>query len=66
MSIPIWGAAVARDPKANQQNLAEMFAMYQQGKIRPHVSKTFPLDQGGAAIQYLMDRKAMGKVVVTV
>jgi len=61
-----WGAAVARDPKANQQNLAEMFAMYQEGKIKPHVSKTFPLDQGGDAIQYLMDRKAMGKVVVTV
>ena len=61
-----WGAAVARDPKANQQNLAEMFAMYQDGKIKPHVSKTFPLDQGGDAIQYLMDRKAMGKVVVTV
>ena len=61
-----WGAAVARDPKANQQNLMEMFAMYQEGKIKPHVSETFPLERGGDAIQYLMDRKAMGKVVVTV
>ena len=40
--------------------------MIQEGKIDPHVSKTFPLEQGGDAIQYLMDRKAMGKVVVTV
>ncbi|MBR9834681.1 MAG: NADPH:quinone oxidoreductase family protein [Alphaproteobacteria bacterium] len=61
-----WGAAVARDPKANQQNLQEMFALYAEGKIKPHVSKTFPLEQGGQAIQYLMDRKVMGKVVVTV
>lgn len=61
-----WGAAVARDPKANQQNLAEMFALYQQGKIKPHVSASFPLEKGGDAIQYLMDRKALGKVVVTV
>ena len=61
-----WGAAVARDPKANQQNLAEMFAFYQEGKIKPHVSATFPLEKGGDAIQYLMDRKALGKVVVTV
>jgi len=61
-----WGAAVARDPKANQQNLAEMFALYQAGKIKPHVSASFPLEKGGDAIQYLMDRKALGKVVVTV
>ncbi len=61
-----WGAAVARDPKANAQNLAEMFAMYAEGKIKPHVSETFPLERGGEAIQYLMDRKALGKVVVTV
>ncbi len=61
-----WGAAVARDPAGNQQNLAEMFAMYQAGKIKPHVSERFPLERGGEAIQYLMDRKAMGKVVITV
>ena len=61
-----WGAAVALDPKGNQQNLAEMFAMYAEGKIKPHVSETFPLERGGEAIQYLIDRKALGKVVVTV
>lgn len=61
-----WGAAVARDPKGNQQNLSEMFQMYAEGKIKPHVSETFPLERGGEAIQYLIDRKALGKVVVTV
>ncbi|MEM9938400.1 MAG: NADPH:quinone oxidoreductase family protein [Pseudomonadota bacterium] len=61
-----WGAAVARDPAANQRNLSEMFQMYAEGKIKPHVSETFPLERGGEAIQYLIDRKALGKVVVTV
>ncbi|CAI8391403.1 MAG: Phthiocerol/phenolphthiocerol synthesis polyketide synthase type I PpsC [Hyphomonas sp. TMED17] len=61
-----WGAAVARDPEANQQNLAEMFAMYAEGKIKPHISNSFPLERGAEAIRELMDRKAMGKVVVTV
>ena len=61
-----WGAHVAREPERNQQNLMEMFAMYQDGKIKPHVSETFPLARGGEAIQYLIDRKALGKVVVTV
>ncbi len=61
-----WGAAVARDPAANQQNLTEMFAMYTSGKIKPHVSSTYPLAEGAKAIQELIDRKVMGKVVVTV
>ena len=61
-----WGAAVARDPEANQQHLAEMFAMYAEGKIKPHISNSFPLERGAEAIRELMDRKAMGKVVVTV
>ncbi len=61
-----WGAAVARDPAGHQQNIKEMFAMYASGKIKPHVSSTYPLSEGAKAIQELMDRKAIGKVVVTV
>lgn len=61
-----WGAFTAREPARNQQNLAELMALYAEGKIRPHVSARFPLAEGGAAIQHLMDRKATGKVVVEV
>ena len=61
-----WGAAVARDPKAHQQNVAELLAMYAAGKIKPHVSEHFPLARAGEAISHLASRKAMGKVVVTV
>jgi len=61
-----WGAAVARDPAAHAANMAELMALYATGKIRPRVSKTFPLEQAGAAIQALSDRSVMGKVVVTV
>jgi NADPH2:quinone reductase len=61
-----WGAAVARDPEANEQNIKELFEMYEAGKIKPHVSNTYPLDQAPAAITELMERKAKGKVVVTV
>ena len=61
-----WGAFVARDPKANAENVAELFALYAAGKIKPHVSATFPLEQGGEAIAHLAARKATGKVVVVV
>jgi NADPH:quinone reductase len=59
-----WGAAVARDQKAHHANVADLFAMYADGKIKPHVSNTYPLAKGGEAIRELMDRKAQGKVVV--
>ena len=60
-----WGAAVARDPKANEQNIKEIFDLYESGKIKPHVSNTYPFEKGADAITELMDRKAKGKVVVT-
>jgi NADPH:quinone reductase len=61
-----WGAFVAREPKANAANVAELMDLYQAGKIKPHVSAKFPLADGAAAIQHLMDRKATGKVVVEI
>ena len=60
-----WGAAVARDPKAHQQNVKELFDLYKAGKIRPHVSNAYPMEQAADAIRELQDRKAQGKVVVT-
>ena len=61
-----WGAAVARDPAGHAQNIAELFDMYTRGQIRPHVSNTYPLEKGADAITELMERRARGKVVVTV
>ncbi len=60
-----WGASTARDPKRAQESLQEIMGMISAGKIHPHVSAKFPLAEGGKAIRMLMDRKAQGKVVVT-
>jgi NADPH:quinone reductase len=60
-----WGAWVAREPKANAVHIATLFELLKTGKINPKVSATFPLARGGEAIQLLADRKAIGKVVVT-
>lgn len=60
-----WGASTARDPKRAQDSLQEMMKWISEGKIHPHVSAKFPLAEGGKAIRMLMDRKAQGKVVVT-
>ena len=60
-----WGAFAARDPQANARHIATLFELLKAGKINPKVSATFPLERGGEAIQLLADRKAIGKVVVT-
>jgi NADPH:quinone reductase-like Zn-dependent oxidoreductase len=46
--------------------LNEIFRLYGEGKIKPVVSKTFPLEQASAAHQYVQQRKNVGKVVLTV
>ena len=61
-----WGAAVMRDPAAHAANMAELMGLYAQGKIRPRISRTYPLERAHEAIQALGDRAVMGKVVVTV
>ncbi|MEL7446133.1 MAG: NADPH:quinone oxidoreductase family protein [Pseudomonadota bacterium] len=59
-----WTAPVSSDPTAIESDLIEVLALYQAGKIKPHISEIFPLECGGEAIQRLIDRKAQGKVVV--
>jgi NADPH2:quinone reductase len=61
-----WGAFVARDPKGHAENLADLFRLYKEGAIRPHVSNTYPLERAADAIKELSERRAKGKVVITI
>ncbi len=61
-----WGAFTAREPKVHQENMRELLTWYAQGKLKPHVSEHFSLDDGPKAIRWMMDRKAKGKVVLQV
>ena len=60
-----WGAFAQRQPQDNVANFQQLFAWYAEGKLKPLVSQTFPLEKAGDAIDTLAKRKAMGKVVVT-
>ena len=59
-----WGAYAARDPKANAAHVATLFRLWDEGKISPRVSATYPLERGGEAIAALAARSVIGKVVV--
>jgi NADPH:quinone reductase-like Zn-dependent oxidoreductase len=60
-----WGAFAARDPRANAAHVEQLFRWWGEGKIAPRVSATYTLERAGEAIAALRDRKAMGKLVVT-
>lgn len=60
-----WGASVFRDPKGHAQNMAELFTLYAEGKIKPRISASFPMEQAADALRMIEERKVMGKVVLT-
>lgn len=60
-----WGAFAQRQPQDNVANFQQLFAWYGEGRLKPLVSQTFPLEKAGDAIDTLAKRKAVGKVVVT-
>lgn len=60
-----WGAFAARDPKANAAHIRTLFRLWDEGKIAPKVSRTWPLAEGGDAIAHMAARQAVGKLVVT-
>jgi NADPH2:quinone reductase len=61
-----WGSYRKHDPKRLRSGFEELFGWYREGRIRPHVSTTLPLAEAADAIRLLMDRRSVGKVVVTV
>ena len=59
-----WGAFARAQPQRNAANMAELLAWYTQGRLRPHVSATFPLARYREALDAVIQRKALGKVVL--
>ncbi len=60
-----WGAFAARDPAANAAHIATLFQLWDERKIAPRISATYPLARGGEAIAAMAARQAIGKLVVT-
>ena len=61
-----WGSFTQRQPEVHRENIRELLALFAAGKLRPQVTQLFPLERAGDALRTLAERKAMGKVIVTV
>ena len=59
-----WGAFVQRDPKRTREHMHELFALYLSKKVRPPITKAYPLAQAALALRDVLERRVMGKVVI--
>lgn len=60
-----WGQFVAHEAERNVENINELFAWHAQGLLHPYISASFPFEKTAEAIQHVANRKALGKVVIT-
>jgi NADPH2:quinone reductase len=61
----LWGNSLRADPVHHAENIAELMQWLAQGKIRPAIDTVFPLDRAVEAINHVMERRAQGKVILT-
>lgn len=45
---------------------AELMELLSSGRVRPHIGATFPLEETAAALRYVADGRAIGKVIIDV
>jgi NADPH2:quinone reductase len=61
-----WGAFREKEPDVEAGNFRQLFAWHSEGRLKPLISWTFPLEQAADALAVLSSRSAMGKLVLTV
>ena len=59
-----WGEFAKREPKANFAMLKELFGWLKEGKLKPHVSQVYPLAETPRALDALLARNVIGKLVI--
>jgi NADPH2:quinone reductase len=60
-----WGEFLRREPQAFAESVTQLGKWYAAGKLKPHITATYPLDRAAEAIALMGARKVVGKVVVT-
>ena len=60
-----WGAYLLQDPGVIRRSFGQLLHWYTEGRLKPHVGSTFPLDKATDALREISERRAMGKIVLT-
>ena len=59
-----WGAFRLKETLLDNKNFEQLFSWYDEGRIKPLVSESYPLSEAAKALRRLMDREAIGKIVL--
>jgi NADPH:quinone reductase len=59
------GGWMRREPERFAESTRQLLRWYTDGRLKPHIDRTFPLERAGEAIAYMAGRQVKGKVVVT-
>ena len=59
-----WGSFMAREARHYEENVQELLSWFSAGKLKPHISATYPLEHSAEALNDVMNRKVKGKVVL--
>jgi NADPH2:quinone reductase len=59
------GEAARRNPAAGEARIKALLQWAAAGKVRPHISHRLPLEDYAKAMRLLIDRKAIGRVALT-
>jgi NADPH2:quinone reductase len=60
-----WGRFTGEESAVNLKNIEELWALFESGKISPAVTDSFPIEQYEEAFNCMMERRARGKVILT-
>jgi NADPH2:quinone reductase len=59
-----WGEFTRREPERFAAAMRQLGRWYADGKLKPYVSRTFPLERAADALTLMAERKVTGKVVL--
>ena len=59
-----WGAFAQKEPQKSLANIHQLLTWFSEGKINPHIDKTYSLQDAPKALGDMMDRKVKGKIVI--
>lgn len=60
-----WGDFARREPDMFAKEMRQLGEWFAAGKLKPHITRTFPLDRASEALMLMAARQVKGKVVIT-
>jgi NADPH2:quinone reductase len=62
----LWGMSLRADPRHHAANISDLLGRLAAKRIQPVIDRVFPLDEAVPALEHVMERRARGKVILSI